>query len=59
MTITIGWWAIPTLITMGAFVYGVMPVRPGGYGADIAAAISMLAAMIITLAAWLIWALVS
>lgn len=59
MTITVGWWAVPALITMGTFVYALWPVRPTGYGADIVGAVSLMAAVIVSLVAWLSWSLLA
>jgi hypothetical protein len=58
LTITIGWWIIPALITLGVVVYGFTPAKAYGYyGADIAGALIMMAMIIVALAAWLVWAL--
>ena len=58
MTITIGWWVIPLLMTVGTLVYGMLPVRNSGYyGADIGEAFRLLGFIIVDLVAWLIWAL--
>lgn len=65
MTIVIGWWAVPLLITLGSLgtVWFWDRAQPPshGYGAAGAGVISALAfgaALILSLVAWLIWALV-
>lgn len=63
MTFTIGWWAIPTAITLAVVAFGFMPSRryssSYGFGADIAGAFQLMVAIIAALVAWLVWALVA
>lgn len=64
--ITFGWWLVPALVTVAAFgaAYLAMPSRrpPSGYG-DIGGAIVALvefaAAAILSLIAWLAWAVLA
>ena len=61
MTITIGWWALPALLTVAALVWSMAsPSRsnPYGYG-DIGGAIVALFVIIGLLVAWLIWAVLT
>lgn len=63
MEITVGWWAVPAFITIAAVFIAVReaPVSSGrdyGAGAFIGLAM-MMAALIVSLIAWLIWALVA
>lgn len=56
LTITLGWWVIPSLITAAMIIWTVRtPYHGGFYGADVAAIFQLLAAVIITLAAWMIY----
>lgn len=59
MTITIGWWAIPLGITVAGLIWGLLPERPSYYGFDVVGAFKLLGTVIISLIAWLIWALVA
>mgnify|MGYP006981847659 CR=1 FL=1 len=59
MSVTIGWWAIPTLITIASFVWAFWPQRTTGFGADIVGAFQFLASIIVSLAAWLVWSLLA
>lgn len=63
MTVTIGWWAIPAAITLAVIVCGLLPrAAPRGYtsvGDSIVGALFLLLGIIISLIAWLIWALLS
>lgn len=57
MTVTIGWWAIPTIITLGSIVWAFWPQRTHGFGADIVGMIQFMGSVILSLASWLIWSL--
>lgn len=63
MSITIGWWGIPLAITIISFVWAELKVRNeprgGGYdfGRGITALMSGGAAVVVSLVAWLIYAL--
>lgn len=59
MSVTIGWWALPTVITLAVIAYGFVPERQTYYGADIIGALKLLVGFIIALISWLIWALVA
>lgn len=59
MTITIGWWAIPAIITIATIIFAFWPQRPTGYGGDIAGAFQMMASIIVSLVAWLVWSLLA
>lgn len=63
MSIAIGWWAIPAFVTIAALyvAFREQPASSGndyGAGAVIGAMFIMLA-LIVSLIAWLIWALVA
>lgn len=57
MTVHIGWWAIPALITLATLVWGLWPDRSVGYGTAIVGAFQLMVGIIVSLTAWLIWAL--
>lgn len=57
MSIYIGSWIAPAILTIGVLIYGLWPSkRPGQYG-DIAGAFMFLVGLCICLAAWLVWSL--
>lgn len=65
MTFTVGSWILPLAITFAAFAtgYALTPTaKPSSYfpdfGAAVIGAICMMLSVIVSLAAWLIWALV-
>lgn len=63
MSITIGWWAIPAFVTIAA-VYIALREAPTSSGNDYGASafigvVMMMAALIISLIAWLIWAILA
>lgn len=60
MTVTFAWWAIPALITAVSLSWAVFtPMKPSGdYGFDIMPLFRFGAAMIGSLLAWLVWALI-
>ena len=58
-TVQFGFWLIPAFVTIAAFWlphYWSRHDKPA-YGADIAGAIMLLASAIVSLFAWLVWAL--
>lgn len=57
MSINIGWWAIPTIITLGSLIWVCWPQRQQGLGGDVVGAIFLLIAIIVSLLSWLFWAL--
>ena len=59
MEIVIGWWLIPTVISIGTLVYGVWPSgeRHGDYDLQSEGIINLLILTVISLASWLIWSL--
>lgn len=65
MTITLGWWLVPALMTIAAVVWAVRQSPPGpshGYAALGDAAICFFflsVALIVSLAAWLVWAVLT
>lgn len=61
MTITIGWWALPLLVTIALFAWAfIIPAQKGGgYGVDLMPLLRLGAAAILSLSSWLIWALLS
>lgn len=56
MTITLGWWLIPALITLAAFVVGIIKGQSQGSYDFIPVFVWLLCALAST-ASWLIWAL--
>ena len=65
VSITVGWWAVPLAITVASFIAAYkLAAEPDqcGYFPDFGAAISLAAniafAIIVSLVAWLVWALV-
>lgn len=60
MTFTIGWWALPTIITVALFVWaGWKEPDRRDYAMDLAPLFRGCVAIIGSLIAWLIWALVA
>lgn len=58
MTITLGWWMLPTALSLALMIYTVLPSKSTyAHGADAIEAIVLLTGMVVVLAAWLIWAL--
>ena len=63
MTLTIGWWAVPAFITIAA-LYMALREQPAPTGRDYGAGgviglMFVMAALVVSLIAWLIWALVA
>lgn len=60
MIITFGWWAIPALITAVSLSWALFtPMEPSGdYGFDIMPLFRFGTAVIGSLLAWLVWALI-
>lgn len=66
LTIGFGWWLVPTAVTIIAFVYAGFMCRDEGYHGDYAAIGNAMvglvvygAAIIVSLLAWLIWAVLT
>ncbi|RWF33742.1 hypothetical protein [Mesorhizobium sp.] len=61
ITVTISWWAFPLVVTIGMFIWTfAKPMQPSsGYGVDIMPLIRFGVSAIISLAAWLVWALLT
>lgn len=60
MTIIIGWWAIPAIITVFSFGWVFATgANDTSLGGAIASSIMLLIACIISLIAWLIWAVLT
>lgn len=64
MTISIGWWALPALITVAAYAVALWRIpasQPSSYFPDFGPAIigfiNVALATVVALAAWLAWAL--
>lgn len=59
MTITIGWWALPLIITIGAFLHfhRIWVKGSTGISGAIATAFAVGAALNVSLVAWLAWSL--
>jgi hypothetical protein len=64
MTITVGWWVLPLAVTLGAFIawwrWEAGQPAPSGYGAigaGLASLIMGAGVVIVSLVAWLVWAL--
>ena len=58
MTLTFGWWLVPTAITIGVLIWGYWPEKHTNYGMDIGGVIMFLVGIILVLASWLVWSLV-
>lgn len=65
-TITMGWWLVPLAITVATFggfaVWSISQPPASGYdsiGAGIAAAMVFLLATVVSLVAWLVWAVLT
>lgn len=63
LTIELSWWAVPafvTLVSMG-WAFLTKPEVTGGYfgSMDLMPAVRFVAAIVISLASWLIWALLN
>lgn len=65
MTIVIGWWLVPILISVASIGWA-LPMRAGeqssgamfdGLGYSIGVILRLLCAMVVSLAVWLIWSL--
>lgn len=60
MTIIIGWWAIPAIITVFSFGWVfATAANDTSLGGAIASGIMLLIACIVSLTAWLIWAVLT
>lgn len=66
VTLTLGWWLVPLLFTVVAFSLSAFVARDDGHHGDYSAVAGALvsvvlfgAATIISLVAWLIWALLA
>ena len=60
MTFTLGWWALPTIITVALFVWsGWYTDKSRDYAPDLTGLFRGVVAIIVSLVAWLIWALVA
>lgn len=61
MTALVGWWLVPFAITVAAFVRHFWSFRHDDIGADpiiaMAWLLAFVEAMVVSLAAWLVWAL--
>lgn len=55
VTLTLGWWIIPAVMTVAWVAYGFMPARPSDYGADIAGVARLLASLIVVLISWIVY----
>ena len=61
MTIIIGWWALPTIVTIASYLAVWFTIRCSqpSYGDDIIALLSYGVATIASLVVWLIWAVLT
>ena len=62
MSFTVGAWAFPALITIAAFVWALYVAgneRTGSYAMPIAGMLAFFLAVTVSLASWLVWALLS
>jgi len=57
MTITLGWWLLPAILTLATICYAFWNSDPYHPLGSIADAFRLLVCIIITLVAWLVWAL--
>lgn len=67
MTLTLGWWALPTLLALAAFAWAI-PRRSDEYPTGgmfsemsyvVCGGFRLLIALVLTLTAWLVWALMN
>ncbi len=61
-TISAGWWLLPLAVTIAAFGCAAVVARPSsspGYGDGIIAFMAYELALIVSLVAWVIWAVLS
>jgi len=61
LTIMLGWWIAPALVTLLAFIIAGnnLPVYSRGYGDGIAGVFILGVAIIVSLIAWLVWAVLT
>jgi hypothetical protein len=59
MTISIGWWIIPTIITGLAAVWALRSGKEDGYGGAFDSFFCMIGAVILSLVAWCIYGLLT
>lgn len=61
MSITIGYWVIPALLTIAAFIWAevITPRRMSGYFPDLTGLFTYGAALVASLVFWLIWAVLT
>jgi hypothetical protein len=63
VTFTIGWWGIPAAVTVMSFgwviIAGIREPHSSGYGAGIVGMFFSAAAAIVSLSAWLAWAVLT
>lgn len=59
MTITIGWWILPLLVTVASFSWAAWVGSNSSGDYDFSGAYAGIASLIPTLAAWLIWSLLT
>ena len=60
MTITIGWWALPLVFTLSAFAWALSRETTGSdLGAAIDSGFGFVVALIVSLVAWLVYALLT
>ena len=59
VTITFGWWLVPASLTLVLLTWAFWPDKHPSYGMDIGGVFKVLAAVIVSLAAWLVWSLLS
>jgi hypothetical protein len=63
ITLTLGWWVLPLAVTIGAFAWASWGSREsgsgGGYGVDPTPVLVLGLVLIVSLVAWLIWAVLT
>lgn len=59
MTIVIGWWALPFAFSIIAGALAAIPERAGYYGFDVVGIFKLFGAVILSLIAWLVWAVLA
>lgn len=57
MSVTIGSWALPALITLVSAVWAFWPESSPTFGSAVANTICVLFAAVVSLASWLVWSL--
>lgn len=57
MTITLGWWVIPFIVTLGTLIWAMTPERSPTFESSLVGAVQLMGMVSVCLALWLIWSL--